>query len=174
MEDPFVGSQDLMQLAPEAISKMAIPLYLGKDASGEPLITDLTGMPHLLIAGATGSGKSVCLNALIVSLLYKATAENIRLLLIDPKRVELSVYDGIPHLAERVVCDPKEAAKRLGLGDLVDCFFCLSIWTAMPVADLPRSSTSRPITLPRAMRSRIGSRADSAPCVSSNPKPSNS
>lgn len=90
-----------------------LPLALGKDISGEPYVVDLGQMPHLLIAGATGSGKSVCINALIVSLLYKATAESIRLLLIDPKRVELSVYDGIPHLAERVVCDPKEAAKRL-------------------------------------------------------------
>jgi S-DNA-T family DNA segregation ATPase FtsK/SpoIIIE len=90
-----------------------LPLALGKDIAGEPYVVDLGQMPHLLIAGATGSGKSVCLNALIVSLLYKATADNIRLLLIDPKRVELSIYDGIPHLAERVVCDPKEAAKRL-------------------------------------------------------------
>lgn len=90
-----------------------LPLALGKDIAGEPYVVDLGQMPHLLIAGATGSGKSVCLNALIVSLLYKATAESIRVLLIDPKRVELSIYDGIPHLAERVVCDPKEAAKRL-------------------------------------------------------------
>lgn len=90
-----------------------LPLALGKDIAGEPYVVDLGQMPHLLIAGATGSGKSVCLNALIVSLLYKATADNIRVLLIDPKRVELSIYDGIPHLAERVVCDPKEAAKRL-------------------------------------------------------------
>jgi S-DNA-T family DNA segregation ATPase FtsK/SpoIIIE len=90
-----------------------LPLALGKDIAGEPYVVDLGQMPHLLIAGATGSGKSVCLNALIVSLLYKATAESLRLLLIDPKRVELSIYDGTPHLAERVVCDPKEAAKRL-------------------------------------------------------------
>ncbi|PWB48629.1 MAG: cell division protein FtsK [Candidatus Methylomirabilota bacterium] len=90
-----------------------LPLALGKDIAGDPYVVDLGQMPHLLIAGATGSGKSVCLNALIVSLLYKATADSIRLLLIDPKRVELSIYEGIPHLAERVVCDPKEAAKRL-------------------------------------------------------------
>jgi S-DNA-T family DNA segregation ATPase FtsK/SpoIIIE len=94
-------------------SSAHLPLALGKDIAGEPCTVDLSQMPHLLIAGATGSGKSVCLNALIVSLLYKATAESIRLLLVDPKRVELSVYDGIPHLAERVVCDPKEASKRL-------------------------------------------------------------
>lgn len=90
-----------------------LPLALGKDIAGEPYVVDLGQMPHLLIAGATGSGKSVCLNALIVSLLYKATAERIRLLLIDPKRVELSLFDGTPHLAERVVSDPKEASKRL-------------------------------------------------------------
>ncbi len=94
-------------------SAAQLPLALGKDIAGEPYVADLVHMPHLLIAGATGSGKSVCLNALILSLLYKATPEGVRLLLIDPKRVELSVYDGTPHLADRVVSDPKEAAKRL-------------------------------------------------------------
>jgi S-DNA-T family DNA segregation ATPase FtsK/SpoIIIE len=90
-----------------------LPLALGKDIAGEPFVADLAQMPHLLIAGATGSGKSVCVNALILSLLYRATAEGLRLLLIDPKRVELSIYEGTPHLADRVVSDPKEAAKRL-------------------------------------------------------------
>ena len=90
-----------------------LPLALGKDIAGEPYVADLVQMPHLLIAGATGSGKSVFLNALILSLLYKATPDGIRLLLIDPKRVELSAYEGAPHLADRVVSDPKEAAKRL-------------------------------------------------------------
>ncbi len=90
-----------------------LPLALGKDIAGEPYVADLAQMPHLLIAGATGSGKSVCINALILSLLFRATAESLRLLLIDPKRVELSIYDGAPHLADRVVSDPKEAAKRL-------------------------------------------------------------
>jgi len=94
-------------------STAQLPLALGKDIAGEPYVADLVQMPHLLIAGATGSGKSVCLNALILSLLYKATPEGVRFLLIDPKRVELSVYDGTPHLADRVVSDPKEAAKRL-------------------------------------------------------------
>jgi len=90
-----------------------LPLALGKDIAGEPYVADLVQMPHLLIAGATGSGKSVCLNALILSLIYRATPETVRLLLIDPKRVELSVYDGTPHLADRVIADAKEAAKRL-------------------------------------------------------------
>lgn len=91
-----------------------LPLAFGKDIAGEPYVTDLAQMPHLLIAGATGSGKSMCLNALILSLLYKSTPDGVRFLMIDPKRVELSVYNGTPHLADRVISDPKEAAKRLG------------------------------------------------------------
>ncbi|RRD96525.1 DNA translocase FtsK [Clostridiales bacterium COT073_COT-073] len=86
---------------------------LGKDISGRVLVTDIGKMPHLLIAGATGSGKSVCINTLIVSLLYKAKPEEVRLLMIDPKVVELSIYNGIPHLMIPVVTDPKKAAGAL-------------------------------------------------------------
>jgi S-DNA-T family DNA segregation ATPase FtsK/SpoIIIE len=90
-----------------------LPLALGKDSVGAPMIADLTQMPHLLIAGETGSGKSVCINSLILSFLYRAQPSEVRLLLIDPKRVELSVYNGIPHLVDKVVVDPKDAAQRL-------------------------------------------------------------
>lgn len=86
---------------------------LGKDISGTYKIADLTRMPHLLIAGATGSGKSICLNALISSFLFRLTPEDIRFLLIDPKRVELSLYKGIPHLATKVITDVKQAAGAL-------------------------------------------------------------
>ena len=86
---------------------------VGKDISGEPVIADISKMPHLLIAGATGSGKSVCLNCLIVSILYKAPPDEVKLLLIDPKVVELSIYNGIPHLLIPVVTDPKKAAGAL-------------------------------------------------------------
>ncbi|WP_090438084.1 FtsK/SpoIIIE family DNA translocase [Natronincola peptidivorans] len=86
---------------------------LGKDISGSPVITDISKMPHLLIAGATGSGKSVCINTLILSLLYKTTPEDVRLLLIDPKVVELNQYNGIPHLLIPVVTDPKKATGAL-------------------------------------------------------------
>ena len=96
-----------------ADSKGKLPLALGKDTTGAPVVADLTAMPHLLVAGATGSGKSVGLNSMICSILYKATPADVRFLLIDPKRLELSVYEGIPHLLAPVVTDAKEAAARL-------------------------------------------------------------
>ncbi len=92
---------------------LQLPLALGKEIGGAPMVADLALMPHLLIAGETGSGKSVCINSLILSLLYRAEPRDVRLLLIDPKRVELSNYNGVPHLVDRVVSDPKDAAKRL-------------------------------------------------------------
>ena len=88
-------------------------LALGKDISGAPVVTDLAKMPHLLIAGTTGSGKSVCINALVMSLVYKATPEQVRLIMVDPKMLELAVYEGIPHLLSPVVTDMKQAANAL-------------------------------------------------------------
>jgi len=93
--------------------KSPMVLALGKDISGKPVVTDLGKMPHLLVAGTTGSGKSVALNAMILSLLYKATAMEVRLIMIDPKMLELSVYEGIPNLLAPVVTDMKEAANAL-------------------------------------------------------------
>lgn len=95
----------------EAASKLSIAL--GKDIAGNPIITDLVKMPHLLIAGATGSGKSVCLNTVICSILYKASPDEVKLLMIDPKMVELTTYNGIPHLVSPVVTEPKKAATAL-------------------------------------------------------------
>ena len=90
-----------------------LALALGKDIAGQPMVADLARMPHLLIAGTTGSGKSVGINAMVLSLLYKATAEHVRLIMIDPKMLELSVYEGIPHLLAPVVTDMKQAANAL-------------------------------------------------------------
>jgi len=94
-------------------SNMRLPLALGKDISGEPVVANLAKMPHLLIAGTTGSGKSVAINTMILSLLYKLSPEECRLIMIDPKMLELSVYDGIPHLLSPVVTDPKKAVVAL-------------------------------------------------------------
>ena len=93
--------------------KSPLTLALGKDISGQSVTADLGKMPHLLVAGTTGSGKSVAVNAMLISLLYKATAKDVRLILIDPKMLELNVYDGIPHLLAPVVTDMKEAANAL-------------------------------------------------------------
>jgi S-DNA-T family DNA segregation ATPase FtsK/SpoIIIE len=94
-------------------SNLRLPLALGKDIGGEPIIANLAKMPHLLIAGTTGSGKSVAINTMILSLLYKLSPEECRLIMIDPKMLELSVYDGIPHLLSPVVTDPKKAVVAL-------------------------------------------------------------
>jgi S-DNA-T family DNA segregation ATPase FtsK/SpoIIIE len=102
-------------LRSKAYDEMHSPLALalGKDIGGQPMVADLTRMPHLLIAGTTGSGKSVGINAMVLSLLYKSTAEHVRLIMIDPKMLELSVYEGIPHLLAPVVTDMKQAANAL-------------------------------------------------------------
>jgi S-DNA-T family DNA segregation ATPase FtsK/SpoIIIE len=91
-----------------------LPLALGKDIFGQPVVADLASMPHLLVAGATGSGKSVALNTMILSLLFSATPRELRLLMIDPKMLELSAYDAIPHLLAPVITQPKDAAGVLG------------------------------------------------------------
>ena len=98
-----------------AYDEMASPLalVLGKDIGGNPVVADLSRMPHLLVGGTTGSGKSTAVNAMVLSLLYKSTAEQVRLIMIDPKMLELSVYEGIPHLLAPVVTDMKQAANAL-------------------------------------------------------------
>lgn len=103
-----------MLQSPQYIEKQSpLTLALGKDISGQSVTADLGRMPHLLVAGTTGSGKSVAVNSMLISLLYKATAKDVRLILIDPKMLELNVYDGIPHLLAPVVTDMKEAANAL-------------------------------------------------------------
>ncbi len=102
-------------LSSQAYAEMnsALTLVMGKDISGKPVVADLAKMPHVLVAGTTGSGKSVAINAMILSLLYKSTPQQVRLLLIDPKMLELSVYEGIPHLLAPVVTDMRQAAAGL-------------------------------------------------------------
>lgn len=112
-QNSVVMLRDLLQSEAFVKSKSKLAFAAGKDIAGKPVIADIAKMPHLLIAGATGSGKSVCINTLIMSLLYKASPEEVRLIMIDPKVVELSVYNGIPHLLIPVVTEPKKAAGAL-------------------------------------------------------------
>src|SRR5699024_3782652 len=95
-------------------SKSKLSVALGRDIAGQPVIADLAKMPHLLIAGTTGSGKSVCINSLIISMLYKASPDDVRFLMIDPKAVELTEYNGMPHMLVPVVTDPRKASGALG------------------------------------------------------------
>ncbi len=109
-----VRFKELLQLAPDAMAKnFVMPLFLGKDASGEPLITDLTKMPHCLIAGTTGSGKSVCINTIIMSIMYLQRPDRVKLILVDPKVVEMAPFKDIPHLMCPVINDTGRATSVL-------------------------------------------------------------
>ena len=110
--DP-VNYRQIIESSEFANPKVNIPITLGKTIAGYPIVGDLVSMPHLLIAGTTGSGKSVCINTLILSILYKHTPETCKLILIDPKMLELSVYQGIPHLLSPVITEPKKATSAL-------------------------------------------------------------
>ncbi len=112
-ENVMVAFRELIESKEFQESKSKISFAVGKDISGKTKVTDIAKMPHLLIAGATGSGKSVCINTIIMSILYKADPSEVKLLMIDPKVVELSVYNGIPHLMIPVVTDPKKASGAL-------------------------------------------------------------
>lgn len=110
----MVGMRELISSSVFKSSKSKLTVVLGKDISGEVTVADLAKMPHLLIAGSTGSGKSVCINSFIISILYNAKPSEVRLLMIDPKVVELGIYNGIPHLLVPVVTDARKAAGALG------------------------------------------------------------
>ncbi|MDQ6718184.1 MAG: DNA translocase FtsK [Gemmatimonadota bacterium] len=109
----MVAFRELIESPEFKTARAALPIALGKDLEGRPVINDLAKMPHLLIAGATGSGKSVCINTLITSLIYRHTPQTLRFLLVDPKMVELSVYNVLPHLRHKVVTDNRDAAAVL-------------------------------------------------------------
>lgn len=113
-ERQVVHLREVMEESAGRAQKMRIPVYLGKDVAGSPLIVDLTSLPHLLIAGRTGTGKSVCLNSIIVSMLMTRRPDEVRMLMIDPKMVELSGYKALPHLMHPVVTDMRKAEAILG------------------------------------------------------------
>ena len=105
--------KDILTSEASIRSRSKLALALGKDIYGRPVVADLRTMPHLLVAGATGAGKSVGLNCMLLNILFAAHPDEVKLLLIDPKVLELQVYDGIPHLIRPVVTDPKAAARGL-------------------------------------------------------------
>lgn len=112
-ERETIALREMMECPAFVRSRSRLSLALGKDISGAPYVADLARMPHLLVAGATGTGKSVSVNAMILSILFKATPEEVRFLMVDPKMLELSAYEGIPHLITPVITDPKKAAGAL-------------------------------------------------------------
>ncbi len=130
-----VTLRDLLESRQYQNSRAELVFAVGMDIAGNPVVTDISKMPHLLIAGATGSGKSVCINTLIVSLLYKISPDDLKFIMIDPKKVELSVYNGIPHLMIPVVDDPKKAAGALNwaVKEMMDRY---DKFSAMKVRDL--------------------------------------
>jgi S-DNA-T family DNA segregation ATPase FtsK/SpoIIIE len=109
----IVSFRELVETRDFQSARAALPIVLGKDLEGKPVIADLAKMPHLLIAGATGSGKSVCVNTIITSLVYRHTPRTLRFLMVDPKMVELSVYNTLPHLRHKVITDNRDAASVL-------------------------------------------------------------
>ncbi len=109
----IVSLREMIESREFRSKKYVLPLILGKDTSGKPLIADLSGMPHILIAGSTGSGKTVCVNSIIMGLLYHASPEDLKFVMIDPKMVELAIYNKIPHMLTPVVTDSKKAANTL-------------------------------------------------------------
>jgi S-DNA-T family DNA segregation ATPase FtsK/SpoIIIE len=115
-----VGMREILESEDWAHAKAELPIALGKDVSGKPLVSDLTKMPHLLIAGATGSGKSVCINSIVASILYSKSPKDVRLIMVDPKVVELKVFNSLPHMLIPVVTEPKKvpAALKWLLGEM--------------------------------------------------------
>jgi len=109
MDKEIVCLKELMDMVPEADDKMFLPMYLGKDVAGDAIVTDLAVMPHLLLAGTTGSGKSVCINSIIMAMLLRRRPDDVRLILIDPKMVEMAAFESIPHLLCPVVNDVRRA-----------------------------------------------------------------
>ncbi len=139
-ENRTVMLGDLIQSSEFKNAKSKLSFAVGKDIGGHTVVADIARMPHLLIAGATGSGKSVCINDLIISILYKAAPEEVRLIMVDPKVVELSVYNGIPHLLIPVVTDPKKAAGALNwaVAEMTDRYNTFAEYNVRNIEDYNR------------------------------------
>lgn len=150
-DDPqVVGLRDVLGSHEFREYSSSLAIGLGKDISGNPVIADIGKMPHLLVAGATGSGKSVCINTIINSILYKATPQEVKLLLIDPKVVELAHYNGIPHLLSPVVTDPKKAANALNWA-VVEMNKRYKLFAELGVKDITSYNEKSEVKLPKVV-----------------------
>ena len=147
----LVGLRKLLESPQFARTNFQLPIVLGEDLEGRPIVAELAKMPHLLIAGATGSGKSVCINAIITSLAYFYTKDRLRMLMIDPKMVELSMYQNLPHLRHAVVTDNRDAAKvfKWAVWEMQDRYELLHANTARNIVDFNRKvEAGEPLKLP--------------------------
>jgi S-DNA-T family DNA segregation ATPase FtsK/SpoIIIE len=147
----LVGLRKLLESPQFARTNFQLPIVLGEDLEGRPIVAELAKMPHLLIAGTTGSGKSVCINAIITSLVYYYTKDRLRMLMIDPKMVELSMYQNLPHLRHAVVTDNKDAAKvfKWAVWEMQDRYELLHANTARNIVDFNRKvEAAEPLKLP--------------------------
>jgi S-DNA-T family DNA segregation ATPase FtsK/SpoIIIE len=148
----LVGFRELLETNEWRRAKATLPIALGRDIEGRAIIADLAKMPHLLIAGATGSGKSVCINSIITSLVYRYRPAELRMLMIDPKMVELSMYNALPHLRHRVVTDNKDAAQvfKWAVWEMQDRYELLHANSARNLADFNRKvEEGQPLQTPK-------------------------
>ncbi len=154
-----VGLRRLLESPPFLRPSVELPIALGEDLEGQPVVADLARMPHLLIAGATGSGKSVCINTIITSLVYRLSPDRLRLLMIDPKMVELAMYKDLPHLRHAVVTDNKDAAKvfKWAVWEMQDRYELLHANTARNLADFNRKvDAGQELKTPKGERYEAG------------------
>lgn len=148
----IVSFRELIEAKEFQSARAALPIAIGKDLEGKPVIADLAKMPHLLIAGATGSGKSVCVNTIVTSLIYRHTPRTLRLLMVDPKMVELSVYNMLPHLRHKVVTDNRDAAAVLkwAVLEMQDRYELLAANTCRNIQDFNRRvQDGAPLKMPK-------------------------
>lgn len=153
-----VGMREILESEDWAGSKAEIPIALGKDVSGKPLVSDLTKMPHLLIAGATGSGKSVCINSIVTSILYSKSPRDLRLIMVDPKVVELKIFNTLPHMLIPVVTEPKKvpAALKWLLGEMEQRYQIFAKVNVRNIAGFNNRKKEKPDPIPVEQAELLG------------------
>ncbi len=157
-----VGLREILESEDWADSRAELPIALGKDVSGKPLVSDLTRMPHLLIAGATGSGKSVCINSIVASLLYSKSPKDVRLIMVDPKVVELKIFNSLPHMLIPVVTEPKKvpAALKWLLGEMEQRYQIFAKVNVRNITSFNHRKKEKPEELPPDQAELLGVGAD--------------